>query len=58
MKEKYIKPFLMKVDLVEELIMASGPTPTPCVDDAPCSTDGPCSADVPCSADGPCSVAG
>lgn len=51
MKEKYIKPSLMKVDLVEELIMASGPTPTPCVDDAPCSGDTPCSSDS-------CSIAG
>lgn len=64
MKEKYIKPFLMKVDLVEELIMNSGPTPTPCPDEAPCptdvpcSTDGPCSTDVPCSTDGSCSLAG
>ena len=48
----------MKVDLVEELIMNSGPTPTPCADEAPCSTDGPCSTDVPCSTDGSCSLAG
>ena len=60
MKEKYVKPLLMKVDLEEELIMASGPLPCvdvipPCADVSPCDWP-PCSGVGPCETFDPCST--